>query len=80
MTFKWPEAISSASQSVRSQRGESLLQMIGLLSVAKGNCGVVRRREEQPAAKCQSATQVNSIRPAEDGERARYSRSLIQHS
>jgi hypothetical protein len=55
---------ASASVSVRGQRGESPLQVDALRLVADRNCVAARRGGEQREANGQSATQVNSIRPA----------------
>ena len=54
----------SASVSVPGQRGASPLQVDALRPVTDGNCVAARRGGKQPEVNDQSATQVNSIRPA----------------
>ena len=55
---------ASASVSVPGQRGASPLQVDALRPVTEGNCVAARRGGKQPEVNDQSATQVNSIRPA----------------
>jgi hypothetical protein len=55
---------ASASVCVPGQRGESPLQVDALRPVTEGNCVAARRGGKQPEVNDQSATQVNSIRPA----------------